>query len=190
MMKWNPNIRRGLVWQSWIAPLSLRAWAGLFVCVLAVGCVTEKAAPPFSGRPDEQFAIRQLLEEVFDAAAKKDFPRLDSYHAYGPKFSKFSADSPHRQNAEEARRGEHEGLAAVDGMTMRAEDLKVDVFGDAALATFVLDYAFEVEGRRTAARARATMAFVREGGVWLITHEHFSPIQVRPGTPAVQPTER
>ena len=185
-MKWDQTCGLGLGGRRWRELLAPRWLAVLCICALGAGCVTEKSAPPVSGRPDDQFAIRQLLEETFDAAARKDFPRLDSYHAYGPKFSKFSADSPHRQNAEEARQGEHEGLAAVDGMTMRADDLKVDVFGDAALATFVLDYAFEVEGRRIAARARATMAFVREGGVWLITHEHFSPIQARPGAPAAQ----
>jgi ketosteroid isomerase-like protein len=56
------------------------------------------------------------------------------------------------------------------------ETVKVDVFGDVGIATFILDYSFEVEGATVRKKDRATLVFVKEGGEWKITHEHLSPI--------------
>jgi hypothetical protein len=39
--------------------------------------------------PQEQARIQRGVIDVFDAMEKKDLPRLDSYHACGPKFTKF-----------------------------------------------------------------------------------------------------
>jgi len=46
-----------------------------------------------SGISRGEIAIERRLQEVFAAAENKDFDRLDSYHFYGPKFTKFSV--PH-----------------------------------------------------------------------------------------------
>jgi len=66
--------------------------------------------------------------EIIDAAEKRDFQRLDSYHLYGPKFTKFETQAPGRLDAEAARKGEHDGLGAATDVAMRADDLKIDVF--------------------------------------------------------------
>ncbi len=68
------------------------------------------------------------------------------------------------------------GLGAVTGMKMRADDLKIDLFGDVGVATFILEYGSDVGGQRTEKRDRTTMVFVRDHGEWKIAHEHLSPI--------------
>jgi ketosteroid isomerase-like protein len=96
---------------------------------------------------------------------------------YGPKFTKFSSSSPNRLDATATRKGEHDGLRPLTGLKMRATALKIDVFGDVGIATFILEYSFDRGGGTTQARERATLVFVKEGGAWKIAHEHLSSIK-------------
>ena len=54
-------------------------------------------------------------------------------------------------------------------MTLRAQDLRADVFGDAAIVTFHL---------RGAILSRRTFVLRRIGGVWRVVHLHASNIRV------------
>jgi ketosteroid isomerase-like protein len=60
---------------------------------------------------------------------------------------------------------------------MQADALKIDVFGDVGIATFILDYCYNSGGRTKHAKERATMVFVKKGGSWKIIHEHLSAIK-------------
>jgi ketosteroid isomerase-like protein len=154
--------------------------SALFVSFLIAGCAS---APPVNQRADDaegQAQIRGLLAAIFDAAAKKDFDRLDSYHLYGPKFTKFSGPTLIRQDAAAGRKGEHDGLAAIDDLKMRADDLKIDLFGDVGVATFILNSSFRAGAKTVEKTDRGTLVFVKEHGSWKITHEHFSSIQPAP----------
>jgi ketosteroid isomerase-like protein/catechol 2,3-dioxygenase-like lactoylglutathione lyase family enzyme len=124
----------------------------------------------------EEEQIRRRLQEILAAAQNKDFAPLDSYHLYGPKFSKFTGSSPDRLDADAARKGEHEGLGAAQHLNMRADALKIDLFGNVAVATFILDYSFEAGGQTVHRQDRSTLLFVKDEGQWKITHEHLSPI--------------
>ena len=130
--------------------------------------------------PTERAQIGHLLHDIFDAAQAKDLPRLDSYHWYGAKFTKFGSDSSGRQDSPAARQGEHVGLAAIKGLTMQANDLKIDVFGDVAIATFILDVSFQAGSDQVQKKERATMLFVKKSDGWKITHEHFSAFKATP----------
>ena len=147
-------------------------------CLLAL-CLAGCATTPISGTLDsqqrEQMQIAQRLNQIFDAAEKKDFERLESYHLYGPGFTKFAPESPTRMDATAARKGERDGLQAVNDLFMKAQDLKVDVFGNTGIATFIFDYGFKAGTNNVQKQARATLVFVKDSGQWKITHEHFSP---------------
>lgn len=66
-------------------------------------------------------------------------------------------------------------MAAAQAIAFRAEDLKVDVFGPAAVATFVVDCSATMpDGETYEVRSRATLVFVDDGGDWKIAYEHFS----------------
>src|SRR6059036_12549 len=83
--------------------------------ILVAGCAS---VPRTNGPADdsqEQAQVQQTLYQIFDAAEKKDFKRLDSYHLYGPKFTKFAPEQPGRQDAAASRQGEHDGLSAING---------------------------------------------------------------------------
>ncbi len=150
------------------------------VAILFAGCASVPKVDLNADYPEERAQIQRVLSEVFEAAEKKDLDRLDGYHFYGPKFTKFAGEQPGRQDATAARWGEHEGLESISDLSMRADGLKVDVFGEVGLATFVLDYHFKAGTDTLEKKARATMVFVKERGAWKIVHEHFSAIKSSP----------
>ena len=85
--------------------------SALAIAFLSSACASVPAADPRADYPMEKAQIEHCLQEIF-AAAAKDFSRLDGYHFYGPKFTKFSGSSPERLDANAGRKGEHEGLGA------------------------------------------------------------------------------
>jgi ketosteroid isomerase-like protein len=138
------------------------------------GCASAPRAPVAAAQPKEAREIAGRLLEIMDACEKKDFERLESYHLYGPKFTKFSTESAGRLEAEVARKGERDGLSAVNGLSMRADGLKIDVFAKVGIATFVLNYSFKAGEEMIEKQAKTTMVFVKEDGQWRIVHEHLS----------------
>jgi hypothetical protein len=150
-------------------------------CVLAsflvTGCACLRTADLQADYPEKKSEIERRLKEVIVAAESKNFDQLDSYHLYGPKFTKFSGSSSQRLDAAAGRKGEHDGLGASKGLKMRADDLKIDVFGNVGIATFILDYSFDPGGEVVQRKERSTLVFVKDGGAWKITHEHLSPIK-------------
>ncbi len=138
--------------------------------VLLTGCAT--APPPASARSGSE-QVKQRLAEIFNAAEEKDLSRLDSYHWYGPHFTKFSGTG-RRLDAAAAREGEHKGLSALAGLKLRADDLQIDVFNDAAVATFTMVATIQSGAEAITKRERGTLVFVQHEGSWKIVHEHFS----------------
>lgn len=144
----------------------------------AAGCATTRKADLDAPHPAEQAQIQNRLQEIFDAATKKDFARLDSYHLYGPKFTKFATESPDRQDAITAREAEHAGLEAVTGMRINLENLKIDVLPEVGVATFLLRYSFQAGTNAVERQAKGTLVLVNDRGSWKIVHEHFSALKL------------
>ena len=130
--------------------------------------------------PQEEAQIRSRLDEIIDAAQRKKFDRLESYHFYGAKFTKFALETTVRQDAEAARKGEHDGLAAATDLRMKVDNLKIDIFRDVGIATFVLNYSFKAPDGVLVKKANSTMVFVKDHGAWRIVHEHLSAVKSNP----------
>jgi ketosteroid isomerase-like protein len=126
--------------------------------------------------PEAQAAVVQRVQDILAAVEAQDVDRLDSYHLFGPKYSKFDDGEPAgRQDAATAQQLERELVASAKTLRFRAEDLKVDVFGPVAVATLILDWAATMpDDQEYAARSRATLVFVDDGSEWKLVHEHFS----------------
>lgn len=141
---------------------------------LALLLLASCATRPDTGQPQETARIERRLQEIFDAAEKKDMGRLDSYHLYGPKFTKFAPGTQARQDAATAQQRENAGLGAINDLAMKATDLKIDLFGDVAITTFILDYSFKIDASTIERKEFSTIVFVKDHGEWKITHEHLS----------------
>lgn len=148
---------------------------------LFVGCQQKPNDIVKDMYPDDQKQIDRLVHDIFDAAGNKDLDRLESFHLPGPKFTKFDDWEPlARQDAQSAMKAEREAFSSVNDFHCSIVDLKADVFGDVAIATFVADYSMKAGETPIAARARSTIVFVKDGGTWKIAHEHFSPFKSNP----------
>jgi ketosteroid isomerase-like protein len=149
------------------------------LAVFVVGCTGVQSIKPANHASAETAQINTRLHEILDAAEKRDFPRLDNYHFYGPRFTKFPTEGS-RLDAEKACDEEHKGLSMIANLSMQPDDLKIDVFGNVAIATFIMNSSFDAGTNHIQKNARATLVFVRDGGAWKIAHEHFSPFGSRP----------
>jgi ketosteroid isomerase-like protein len=127
--------------------------------------------------PDEQAKITKIMNDILEAAQKKELDRLDAFHSYGPKFTKFEDDQLARMDAETSKKGERDGIAGVKSFVGKFESLKVDVFGTAAVVTCILKYDIDTGKEKIAGKDRSTIVFAKDGGTWKIVHEHHSPLK-------------
>jgi len=152
------------------------------IILIMVFCSSEKKVDFITYEyKDEQVAIKNLITDIFESAIAKDFEKSESYHLFGPKFTKFDDWEPlEKQNAEMTRKSEREAFSAMDKFTYKTQNMKVDVFDKVAIATFILDYVAQVGTDELSAKARGTLVFVKDGENWKITHEHFSAFKPNP----------
>ena len=125
--------------------------------------------------------VASLITTFFDAGKNKELPTLMDFHAPDALFTKFDANPPYtRQSSEEAFVYEQATFANISDYEYNVEDLRIDLVGDVAIATFyvsvkgmfVNDYSFE--GMTVGSRSRVTMVAAMMGGRWKFVHEHFS----------------
>ena len=125
--------------------------------------------------------VEGLIRSFFDAGKNKDLSALAEFHASRERFTKFDENPPYtRQNSDEAFVYEQAAFANISDYNYSIEDLRIDVLGEVAVATFYLAYSgmfvndYSFEGSPVGSRARVTMVLVREEGRWKIAHEHLS----------------
>ena len=131
--------------------------------------------------------VEALIRAFYDAGKSKDLTNLSGFHAPRDQFTKFDENPPYtRQNAEEAFIYEQAAFANITDYDYSIDDLRIDLFGDVAIATFYLSYTgmfvndYSFEGSPVRARTRATMALARTPKGWKMVHEHLSRMPDQP----------
>jgi len=125
--------------------------------------------------------VEALIRAFFDAGKNKDLTTLADFHGPRDQFTKFDENPPYtRQNSEEAYVYEQAAFANISDYSYSIDDLKIDLFGDVAIATFYLSYSgmfvndYSFEGSPVRAKTRVTMALARTLKGWRVVHEHLS----------------
>ena len=125
---------------------------------------------------EEQEHIKKMLFDIFETAKAKNMDSLDSYHLNSPKFSKFDdGDVPQMQDYAMTKKTEKEFFTSTSDFDYTLPEVKVDVFDDVAIASFILDYSVVMGDDTFTGKSRSTLVFVKDQGQWKIAHEHFSP---------------
>ena len=120
-------------------------------------------------------AIESRLADILDAVHAGDLRRLAGYHLDSPKFTKFNDSPPlERQDFATAMDAEAAEFGALDEIRGALEDVKIDVFGAAAVVTGLFAYEASIGGDRSSGRVRTTVIMVDDAGDWKIAHEHLS----------------
>ncbi|HEX9677734.1 YybH family protein [Nitrososphaera sp.] len=124
--------------------------------------------------------IQDLIYKYFQIAKSKEIEGIPDF--FDDKFTKFGDSPPYdRRELERALMLEQLQFASISDYDFKIEDLKVDVIGETAVATFVLqstgmivdDYSFR--GTTINNRSRVTIVFKKDkNGRWKMLHQHFS----------------
>ena len=125
--------------------------------------------------------ITSVIFAFFEAGKNKDLSSIEDFHSSPQAFTKFDENPPYtRLNSEEAFVHEQAAFANISDYDYKIDDLRIDLFGEAAVATFYLTYKgmfindYSFEGSPVGSRVRATMVMTREERGWRMAHEHFS----------------
>ena len=125
--------------------------------------------------------VEGVIRAFFDAGKNKDLSALANFHDSRDRFTKFDENPPYtRQNSDEAFVYEQAAFANISDYNYSIEDLRIDVLGETAIATFYLAYSgmfvndYSFEGSPVGSRARVSMVLARGDVGWRITHEHLS----------------
>ena len=160
------------VWKGGIAIVLLFAFSA---CSSSPATRSEGGADivkdPF---PQAQEAIRAEMLALQGIGRNRDWEALRAAHLEGPKFSEF-ADGMQRNDFDAMLAREIAGLSTLEGFSIDWRDLKIDVFGDVAVATaFPIYTGTSADGQGIELEKRATMVYVKTSTGWKIAHEHLS----------------
>ena len=124
--------------------------------------------------------IRDIIYSYFELAKTKEIEKIEEF--IDPSFTKFGDSPPYdRRDFERALMLEQLQFASLSDYDFKIEDLKTEVMGDVAIATFVLqvtgmivdDYSFR--GTAINNKARATIVLRKDkNGRWKMIHQHLS----------------
>lgn len=125
-------------------------------------------------------AIRDVIFQYFQLAKTKEIEKIELF--IDPEFTKFGDSPPYdRRDHERALMLEQLQFASISDYDFKLEGMKVQVFGDCALASFSLevtgmivdDYSFR--GTTISNKSRATILLRRnKEGRWKMVHQHLS----------------
>jgi ketosteroid isomerase-like protein len=132
---------------------------------------------------NDETLIQRAVYKAFEIGKSKDLQSIQSMHFNDKRFSKFGDTPPYmRMDFNEACMHEELYFASVSDYNFKIEELRVDVFGDIGIATFLIEHTgmlvddYSFTGRTMSVKSRATMVFQKKNSQWLIIHEHFSKI--------------
>jgi len=125
--------------------------------------------------------VASVIFSFFEAGKNKDLAALGRFHSAHGSFSKFDENPPYtRQNSQDAFVHEQAAFANISDYEYSIDDLRIDMLGSVAVATFYLAYRgmfvndYSFEGSPVSSRARVTMVLSRSENGWQIVHEHLS----------------
>ena len=125
--------------------------------------------------------IEAVIRAFFEAGKNKDLTALADFHASRDLFTKFDENPPYtRQNSDEAFVHEQAAFTNIADYDYSIDELRVDLLGDVAVASFYLSYSgmfvneYSFEGSPVRGRARVTLVLTRTKKGWKMVHEHLS----------------
>jgi ketosteroid isomerase-like protein len=126
--------------------------------------------------PEAESAVRAAILSIDEHVGRKDFDGLSGDHLDSPKFSKFGPRVLERQGFADMIADEIKAVSAAQDLSIEFRDLKIDVFGDVAIATSYPLFTYKgPDGEPAAHEARMTLVWVKTPDGWKIVHEHSSP---------------
>lgn len=125
--------------------------------------------------PDAQAEIRECIDSIFKDASEKNIQGLKDAHLKSEKFTKFGPRNFNRQDLESTNQSEEAFFSSISKYHQEIVDLKIDVFGEVAIATYYPHVSFVQDGVEKKGSGRQTFVFLKTDEGWKIVHEHGTP---------------
>ncbi len=150
----------------------------VFVCFLtflsAASCESERFVD--SDDAAESLRIREMLQELEKATAARDIDWIESFHLYGPRFTRVSHNGQ-RLTATQSRASEKEYYSTIEEFNSEFEDLKIDLFDKTAIVTGFFSFEGRIGKNTFPGRALGTLVLVKVNSEWKIVYEGLNEIE-------------
>jgi uncharacterized protein (TIGR02246 family) len=158
----------------------------LLSTVLALAALTALAAPGLAAAQAlDEAQIRAVQDGVAAAINAKDPAAIVKY--YSPDIVVFDLPTPRQYVGEKAWKEDWQGVfaSAAGAGKLDVQDLVVHVSGDMAYSHAIDHYVTDgPNGAKSELFLRATDVYQKQGGKWVIVHEHLSvPLDMTSGKP-------
>lgn len=157
------------------------AWALLlFPVLVSVSCTNknEQGVDLLNNSfVEAQAEIRAVVQSIYTDAETANIEGLQSIHLVHDKFTKFGPRSFYRQDVASTNELEAAHFGSIENFKADVKDLKVDVFGEIAIATYYPHTSFEVKGEKKGGISRQTFVFLKTQDGWKLVHEHGTPAE-------------
>jgi hypothetical protein len=121
------------------------------------------AAPAHRSRHRRANRSNSAWRKSYKRRKTKDVPRARLLSLVWPALHQICRQWP-ATGRRRPREGEHKGLSAPPGLKLRSEDLQIDVFNNADVATFTLVATIQSGADAITSRERDTLVFVKHEG--------------------------
>jgi len=118
-------------------------------------------------------AVRAVLTQRIEGIRNRNARSIAGL-VDGERYTKFDDWPPFERQDSSALDRETKALKVLKEYDYEVTHWKVNVFGDAALASFVIDYCGRIRDLKFNIRSRVTSFLVKRDGSWKIIHEHWS----------------
>jgi len=125
------------------------------------------------GEAAPEDAIRAFLTQRIDGIKNRNARSIAGL-VDEERYTKFDDWPPFTRQDSSALYREAEALKVLKEYDYEATDWKVNVFGDAALASFIINYRGRIRDLKFNIHSRVTSFLVKRDGSWRIIHEHWS----------------
>ena len=130
--------------------------------------------------------IRSVLIRRIDGLKNRDADAIAGV-VYKEKYSKFDDWPPYELQESEALASEAKALKVLKEYDYETRSWKTTVFGDAAVATFIIRYRGKMRDLDFYVQSRVTAFLTKVDGEWKLVHEHWS--RIPPQIPSGQPSD-
>lgn len=127
--------------------------------------------------PEEQAEVREVVRLIVKDMESANIEGLKAAHLKSDKFTKFGPRSFERQDLDSTNSSEAAFFGSISNFKQENRELKIDVFGDMAIATYYPHVSFVQNGEEKERSGRQTLVFLKTPEGWKIVHEHGTPRQ-------------
>lgn len=150
----------------------------LLQMVFQISCINEsKPDIVKESFPAAQAEILEVIKSIVSDAETANIEGLKNAHLISDKFTKFGPRNFYRQDVTSTNKSEEEFFGTITNYKQEIKDLKIDVFGDFAIATYYPHVSYIQNGFEKSGSGRQTFVFIRIENGWKIIHEHGTPKQ-------------